>query len=136
MVNVDTWLPVGSVVHIEGNDGLTAVTGYMQQDADKGRLWDYVGVPYPLGWSGPGRDIMFDRESIDAVYFIGLQDTDSTRMIDMLLATEPAYYAAKREVCEELGLPTGDVDARLAAIDARSAALDAHAAALDGSHEG
>lgn len=119
MVNVDTWLPVGSVVHIEGDDGLTVVTGYMQQDSDTGRFWDYVGVPYPLGWTGPGRDVMFDRESIDAVYYLGLQDTDSTRMIDMLVATEPAYYEVKHEAYEALGLPTGEVDARLAIVAQR-----------------
>lgn len=115
MVNVDEWLPIGSVVHIEGDDGLTAVTGYMQQDVESGRLWDYVGVAYPIGWEGPGKDIMFDRESIDCVHFLGLQDQDSMRMLDILGATEPEYYQAKLEGHRELGLSTEDVEARLAA---------------------
>lgn len=119
MVKTDAWLPVGSVVHIEGDEGLIAVTGYMQQDAGSGRLWDYVGVPYPMGWQGPGKDVMFDRESVDCLYYVGMQDEDSVRMLDMLTATEPAYYQAKYETRTELGLPVDDVKARLAACKAR-----------------
>lgn len=97
MILTDEWLPIGSVVHIEGEKGLVVVIGSMQQDVESGRLWDYAGLPYPMGFTDPDQNVMFNKDSIDGVYFLGLQDAEGLRFQDMLRAYEETFYQEKNE---------------------------------------
>lgn len=104
MLTTNEWLPIGSVVHITGRVDYTTIVGYMQQDAETGVLWDYVGFEHPAGFLEPGHDMLFDRDSIDAVLYVGYQSFDGERMKDALIATEESSFAqAKRESREALG---------------------------------
>jgi hypothetical protein len=105
MLTTDQWLPLGSVVHLEGNDGLVTILGYMQQDVGTGRLWDYFGLAHPVGFTEPGNDLMFDRDAIDGVVYVGYQDFDWERMNDLLKKTEPSFLEAKREAAAEALVP-------------------------------
>lgn len=95
MIKVDGWLPIGSVVHISGKDGLILVVGCMQRQVDNGRLWDYLGVPYPVGLSDPNDTILFDKDGIDMVLFIGLQNSDGEKFQEYLGSKEEEFQAAK-----------------------------------------
>ena len=97
MLTTEQWLPLGSVVHLAGSDDLVTIFGYMQQDIGTGLVWDYLGFVHPTGFTGPGNDIMFDRDSIDGVVCVGYQDFDWEHMSDLLRKTEPSYLEAKRE---------------------------------------
>lgn len=95
MLTTDQWLPVGSVVHLEGRDECVTILGYMQRDVQTGLVWDYFGLDHPMGFYKPGNDVLFDRDSIDGVVSVGYQDIDWERFVDMLKATEDEYLAAK-----------------------------------------
>ena len=84
MITTEDWLPIGSVIHIEGYEGLVMITTCMVGDSETKILYDYAGVPYPLGKSAPGDDIMFDRDAIDDIFYIGFQDEDGERYQDGL----------------------------------------------------
>lgn len=56
MVLTQNWLPIGSVVHVTGSEGLYFIIGYMQQTTD-GAVWDYAARPYPMGYMGDDQDI-------------------------------------------------------------------------------
>jgi hypothetical protein len=96
MLTTEQWLPLGSVVHLAGSDDLVTIFGYMQQDLNTGLVWDYFGLVHPVGFTEPGNDIMFDRDSIDGVMYLGYQDFTWEHMNDLLRKTEPSYLEAKR----------------------------------------
>lgn len=102
MINVDGWLPMGSVVHLAGRDGLYLIVGYMQRQSSNGRLWDYLGVPYPVGLANPNDMTLFDKDGIDRVQFIGLQNSDGEKFQEFLASKEDEYYAAKAKAAEEI----------------------------------
>lgn len=96
MIETNGWLPIGSVVHVSGAEGLYFIIGFMQQ-TDDGSVWDYAGRPYPLGYLGDGEDVYFDRDAIDGVYGLGYQDIDGDQWQNYLSSVEPEYRKVKRE---------------------------------------
>lgn len=97
MIKTDQWLPIGSVVHLKDQPSLAFVAGCMQVDAEDGRLWDYLGYPYPLGNYGETAGMVFDKDSIDCVYFVGYQDVDGLRYQDLLDGMNAEFVAKKAE---------------------------------------
>lgn len=68
------FLPIGSVVELEGGEHPVMVAGVMVRDAISGKLWDYVGYPYPEGRGGDSMDHFFDNEMIANVLQMGFMD--------------------------------------------------------------
>jgi hypothetical protein len=96
MIESSSWLPIGSVVHIEGYDeDPIMITACMVGLEEDGSLWDYAGIPYPEGVTTHGQDILFDKDGIDAVFYVGYQSPDGERYQDALVAAEPAFNEAK-----------------------------------------
>ena len=95
MITTNQWLPIGSVVHVEGAPSLMVVAGCMQKDAEDGRLWDYFGYPYPIGNFGEAAGAVFNKDAIDGVYFVGYQDVDGLRYQDVLEADEDEFNRQK-----------------------------------------
>lgn len=71
-------LPVGTVVKLQYVDQLAMVYGYYQRDIDTKKIYDYVGTIYPLGVRKGGNDIVFNKDAIEKIHFIGY-DTDIYR---------------------------------------------------------
>jgi hypothetical protein len=95
MFRTDEWLPIGSVVHVKDSNRLLMVAGTMQVDQETGLLWDYMGYPFPEGNMKPGQDVMFDKDGIDGVYFLGYQPAEGLDYIQFLEKNEPEYRKAK-----------------------------------------
>lgn len=112
MLTTNDWLPIGSVVHLAGSEveELVTIFGYLQQDAGTGLLWDYVGLLHPMGFLQPGNEILFDRDSIDGVLYVGYQDFDWERMKDALENAE-GDYQAKKDAAEKAAKAAGVVPA-------------------------
>lgn len=112
MVLTQDWLPIGSVVHVAGNEGLYFIIGYMQQTTD-GAVWDYAARPYPMGYMGDDQDVYFDRDGVDGVYGLGLQNIDGDQWQNYLTSLEPEYDRLKARVMS--GESLGDIRAERAA---------------------
>lgn len=56
-------LPIGSVVKLEGIEPIAMIIGRMVVSADK-RDFDYVGVPYPVGYLGDEKVLCFNHDKI------------------------------------------------------------------------
>ncbi|WP_058271115.1 DUF4176 domain-containing protein [Olsenella massiliensis] len=95
MLTTNQWLPIGSVVHVDGKEELVVIAGYMQQDVETGHLWEYVGLNHPTGFLKPGDDVLFDRDSIDGVVFVGLQGVLEEHWVAALEATQESFSKAK-----------------------------------------
>lgn len=96
MIVTNEWLPIGSVVHVDGAQGLYFIIGYMQKTADE-RVWDYGARQYPMGYTTDDEDIYFDRDMIDGIYALGYQDMDGDQWQNYLKSLEPAYAKLKGE---------------------------------------
>lgn len=84
-------LPAGSVVLLEGGEIPLLIVGYCQmrwEEANAGKtpsqITDYVGVPYPMGYTSPDNMIRFDREAIIHVFDIGLLSQDTQRFLPVI----------------------------------------------------
>ncbi|WP_369903344.1 DUF4176 domain-containing protein [Bacillus manliponensis] len=56
-------LPIGTVVKLEEVEPLIMIIGRMVISADK-RDFDYVGVPYPVGYLGDEKVLCFNHDKI------------------------------------------------------------------------
>lgn len=74
----DEWLPIGSVVLMDGGSRAVTIVGCMLRE-ESGELWDYVGVPHPQGWSGPGSLMLLNRQDIARVLALGYMSPDGDR---------------------------------------------------------
>lgn len=100
------WLPIGSVVLMDGGSRAVTITGCMLRE-ESGELWDYIGVPHPQGWSGPGSLMVFNRGDIARVVALGYMDPDG----DRLLAELDAHDEEWRQHRADAVIARGGVDA-------------------------
>ena len=71
------YLPVGSVVLLEGGKKKTIIMGIPQMDAETPeRVYDYLGVPYPEGYLGQGSSYLFDHSDIAQLVYCGYNDAE------------------------------------------------------------
>lgn len=56
-------LPIGTVVKLEEVEPIIMIIGRMVVSADK-RDFDYVGVPYPIGYLGDEKVLCFNHDKI------------------------------------------------------------------------
>jgi len=69
-------LPIGSVVLLEEADKRLMIYGIMQENADDGNVYDYIGCLYPEGNIGVEYNYLFNHIDIAKVDFIGFADAE------------------------------------------------------------
>ena len=67
------WLPLGSVVVLEGGNVPMLVIGRKVKAITDGREWDYASVSYPEGYFDSEHLFMFDAHQIAAMLHVGFQ---------------------------------------------------------------
>lgn len=72
ITNLD-WLPMGSVIRTEAGERPLMIAGVMVTDGT-GRLWDYLGYPYPEGRTKAG-DFFFDKSQIVEIFQVGYMNS-------------------------------------------------------------
>lgn len=80
-----TYLPLGSVVLLEGQKKRVMINGRRMIDRTDGVEYDYQGCPYPEGVLDNGDVILFNSEDIKMIYFIGFQDIEELAFRQMVL---------------------------------------------------
>ena len=73
-------LPIGTVVLLKDSTKRVMITGIAQysiRDDGSKKLYDYAGVVFPEGYLSSDSNYLFNRDQIDKLFFIGLQDTES-----------------------------------------------------------
>ena len=77
-------LPVGSVVLLKGGEKRVMICGRIQTRAGSTDIYDYSACLYPEGIVDPKSMFFFNRDSIDRVYFIGMQDSEELNYANKL----------------------------------------------------
>ena len=82
-MELNSYLPIGSVVLLEGADKRVMIDG-RRVIKDK-KEYDYRGCFYPEGVTGEGEGVVFDNSDISMIYFIGFQDIEELAFREMVL---------------------------------------------------
>ena len=69
-----TFLPIGSVVMLKEATTALMITGFAVVEKNKNKIWDYIGVMYPMGYISPDKSLMFNRDQIEKVISEGYSD--------------------------------------------------------------
>ncbi len=78
-------LPVGSIILLEGASKKTVIMGILQKNEEQpDTVYDYLGVPYPEGYMGPGSSYLFQHEHIAEVIARGYEDEDRDKMMALV----------------------------------------------------
>ena len=79
------YLPIGSVVKLEGGEKGVMITGYCAVTPDfEGRTFDYRGVPFPEGVITEVGAVLFDNSMIEKVLHTGWECDESIDFLDKL----------------------------------------------------
>lgn len=82
-------LPIGSVVLLEDTSQPFMIFGYLQESMSTNKaLFDYIGVPYPMGNISIESQIGFQMTSIREVLFEGYKTEDFAPIEDLLKFAE------------------------------------------------
>ena len=74
--NENEFLPIGSVVLLEGGNKRIMICGRIQAQAGSDIIYDYSACYYPEGIVDPKSMFFFNRDAIETVYFRGYEDQD------------------------------------------------------------
>ena len=74
--NEGEFLPIGSVVLLEGGNKRIMICGRIQAQAGSDIIYDYSACYYPEGIVDPKSMFFFNRDAIETVYFRGYEDQD------------------------------------------------------------
>lgn len=91
MRQVESLLPIGSVVLLREAEKKLMIYGVLQTDETHGVDYDYIGVVYPEGSMGEGTSFLFNHDDIEDVYFKGYEDPERETFLQRL----EEYYAAQ-----------------------------------------
>ena len=101
------YLPVGSVVLLQGGKKKTVIMGILQMNAENPeRVYDYVGVPYPEGYLGQGSSYLFDHSNIAEIVYYGYNDAERQGFVQSINALcDPVKATINQEGNEGVALP-------------------------------
>ena len=81
----EKYLPLGTVVLLEGGTKRVMITGFATASSDDPDLiYDYAGRMYPQGFITSNQTILFDHDQIQKIYHFGLIDPEWVEFQDNL----------------------------------------------------
>ena len=94
-------LPIGSVVLLKDTSQPVMIFGYLQESLSTNKeLYDYIGVPYPMGNISIKSQIGFQMTSIREVLFEGYKTEDFKPIEDLLKFAEIRHLEAEETAKE------------------------------------
>ena len=76
MMNMEELLPVGSIVLLKEAKRKVVIIGFAVVEDGSKEIWDYLGAPYPIGVLSNDKNLIFNRNQIEKVVFIGYSDDE------------------------------------------------------------
>ena len=81
-MNNDVFLPIGSVINVDGIKKPVIVVGYGLKDAQN--VYKYIGFAYPECYLPNGKGIMFNQNRITNILFMGYKNEDYTKISNIV----------------------------------------------------
>lgn len=83
------YLPIGSIVLLEGGKKKVMITGYcMQTEERPGEIFDYSGCVYPEGVIRSDITLIFNHSQIKELFHSGYLDEEGIKLREELLKSE------------------------------------------------
>lgn len=102
-MNTEKYLPIGSVVLLKDAKKRVMVVGFAARGKETGdKMFDYMGCLYPEGVLSSDKNLLFDHEQIDKIFFLGYSD-DEEKQLKVKLNQLVAQHATN--------VPTSNVNA-------------------------
>ena len=81
----EKYLPIGSVVLLNGGTKKIMVSGYCMKTPDKpDAVFDYCGYVYPEGVIRSDITCVFNHDQISKIFYLGYQDVECARLLKEL----------------------------------------------------
>lgn len=89
------YLPIGSVVLLEGGKKRLMIYGRIQQQEGADKIWDYIGCLYPEGHISKEFTYLFNHDDIEKVFNEGYRDEEEEEFQEILRAALEEGLAAE-----------------------------------------
>ena len=73
---MDKYLPIGTVVLLEGGNKRLMITGYKAIDNETSKVYDYVGCAFPEGILATDENFLFNHDSIYQIHLSGMENDE------------------------------------------------------------
>lgn len=84
-IKMDKYLPIGTVVLLEGGTKRLMITGFCSIPGDEpDKIYDYTGCLYPEGFISSNEIALFNHDQIKEIYNLGLVDDEETKFKEEL----------------------------------------------------
>lgn len=95
----EKYLPLGTVVLLQGATKRVMITGFASVSPDTGeRVFDYSGCVFPEGFYSYNEVCVFDHSQIQEVFFKGLEDEEEKAFkVELKKKVEELKNAPKAE---------------------------------------
>lgn len=95
-MNTDKYLPLGTIVNIEGYNKEVMIIGYLCYSKDNNEIIsaDYAGIPVEEGYRKDNR-ILFNKEGITNIIFMGYKTEDTINKLKGLDETAEMIHNSK-----------------------------------------
>ena len=84
MNNKEKYLPIGTVVLLNGGKTRLMITGYAVINKEEKKMYDYCGCVFPYGIINSEQNLLFNHSDIKEIYAIGYQDEEQIKFADKL----------------------------------------------------
>ena len=84
MDNKEKYLPIGTVVLLNGGKTRLMITGYAVINKEENKMYDYCGCVFPYGIISSEQNLLFNHSDIKEIYAIGYQDEEQRIFADKL----------------------------------------------------
>ncbi len=76
-MNKEKYLPIGTVVLLKDAQKRVMIIGFAAKSIETGdKIFDYIGCLYPEGLISADRNLVFDHEQIDKIFYMGYSDDE------------------------------------------------------------
>ena len=76
-MNREKYLPIGSVVLLKNAKKRVMVTGFAVRGKEmEDKMFDYIGCLYPEGVITTDKNLLFNHEQIDQIFYLGYVDDE------------------------------------------------------------
>ena len=104
-MNREKYLPIGSVVLLKNAKKRVMVTGFIARAQETGdKIFDYMGCLYPEGVVSSDKNLLFNHDQIDKIFYLGYTDEEWKSVQDKLNKTTELISKIPKEE-DEIGLP-------------------------------
>lgn len=103
MEKKEKFLPIGSVVLLEGGTKKVMITGFCSVSNDnRKKVYDYIGCIYPEGYLSSNQICLFDHSQIREISYIGYESDDEEKFNNTLNSILIDYNNGEKEVSGEI----------------------------------